>query len=268
MVETKEIIGDENMNVKDLLLKQNRDDLIDRTLQMFGKKDETDKDEYHKKRYHKALMDMESLEKIEDKEHLVYGMVEHDVNDCQVTEHKNFSIIRLNELKAMVENGTIKSFEDRENFKVPDSYSLMFVDWKEILGYQVAPESFDYVNQLDLAAVLLYEMTFFGYDYEENQDTSEKEEEELERLINEIKNGDTENYKTIKDIDEWFLELRKENGEFDGKTEEEVQSVLKQEKMGREEKRRNRTKVMLEDLQTRYEILKKLKGIYCKGDVE
>lgn len=250
------------MTVKDLLLNQNRVDLVERALEKF-RENEKDENEYHKYGYHKALMDMEALDIVEDKDHLIYGLIEHDVDDCEVTEHTWFSLININELREMKEDGVINEFHDSEKVKMPAHYSLMFTPWETILGYQVAPESFDYVDKLDLAVVLLYEMTFFGYDYEGNQETTEAEKEELHRRVDEIEEGNTENYKTIDDLHEWFLEMRKEAGEFDGKTDEEIKEVLKQEEIEREENHKVMVRVMLEGLKERYEVLKRLKKIYC-----
>jgi hypothetical protein len=210
---------------------------------------------------------MEKLEPIENLDHLIYGMVVHELEDGEVVERVDFSLICIDELKALKDDGVIDEFDDINKVNYPDSYSIMFTEWEKILGYQVAEESFDYVERLDLAATLLYEITFFGYEHEENEMVSKKEHEELERRIDEIEacyaRGEEPQTISAEEFEKELLEMRYEFGEFNGKTEEEIEKNLEKEKIEREKDHEISIKLMLDDVRNRYEILKRLKKIYC-----
>lgn len=50
-----------------------------------------------------------------------------------------------------------------------DSHALEFVKWENWLGMDLAPETVENFNELEIIAHCLYEMTFYGYDQDEIQ---------------------------------------------------------------------------------------------------
>ena len=66
-----------------------------------------------------------------------------------------------------------------------DSYAIEFVEWKNWLGMDVAPETTKNFSDLEIIAHCLYEMTFIGY-----------EENEIQEQFNTIKN-EIEEYKNL-----------------------------------------------------------------------
>ena len=65
---------------------------------------------------------------------------------------------------------------------LPDSYAYEYSPWDEILGYEVDPYNLMMVGSIPLAADVLWEMTFFGF--EESQVDAEREE--LRRRADEL----------------------------------------------------------------------------------
>ena len=65
---------------------------------------------------------------------------------------------------------------------LPDSYAYDLSPWAEILGYEVDPDNAFEVGPVPLAAAVLWEMTFFGFD-EAHVDA---EREELRRRAEEL----------------------------------------------------------------------------------
>ncbi len=53
-------------------------------------------------------------------------------------------------------------------------YSLLFVKWAEVLGYEVPEELAENIGQARLAAAILYGMTWFAVSSEENDKAAEQ----------------------------------------------------------------------------------------------
>ena len=249
------------MNVKDLVLAQPLDCLLDKIIELFT--DENDDLNRVRKAYKHTIAQIAEIIPIESPNELMFGTIYKEYDDGIMYEYPMFSLIHLDELEKMRTDGNIQSFEDSHNLNLPASYSLMFIDWEEILGYKIALESFDYVTPIELAACLLDEITFFGYDYEKNKERCNEEEEELDRRVNDIKEH-PENLKTLdlNELKESIVRLRKESGEFDGKTDEEIKDIVKKEDEEYEIEHKKNLELMLESLKERYEILKILKKNY------
>jgi hypothetical protein len=109
-------------------------------------------------------------------------------------------------------------------------------------------------------------MAFFGCDCddrEENVDECILELEQSIENIEEMKERGEEKYFTMEDLEDMILELREESGEFDGMTQEEIDEMLRQEKEDDERERDLMKELMLDGCRERYELLQKLKRIYC-----
>ena len=75
-----------------------------------------------------------------------------------------------------------------------NSYAIEFVKWENWLGMEIAPETLENFNVLEIIAHCLYEMTFCGYEQDEIQgqfDTMNKTIVEYKTLTNEQKKGQT-----------------------------------------------------------------------------
>ena len=68
----------------------------------------------------------------------------------------------------------------------PDSYAFEFSLWDDILGYEVDPYNLLMVGPIPLAADVLWEMTFFGFEeakVEAERKELERRDEELDRIL-------------------------------------------------------------------------------------
>ena len=100
-------------------------------------------------------------------------------------------------------SGYKKHHEDNED-EPPNSYSLVLTNWSEWLGMDMDEKSLSEFTELEIISHCLYEMTFFGFD----QETIQKEMDEIERSVDEIKNMTEEEKKTkLKSWDDLKREL-------------------------------------------------------------
>ncbi len=58
----------------------------------------------------------------------------------------------------------------QEEDSFSNSYALEFVKWEKWLGMELAPETLENFNELEIIAHCLYEMTFISYEEEEIQE--------------------------------------------------------------------------------------------------
>lgn len=70
-----------------------------------------------------------------------------------------------------------------------ECYAYEFDKITDILGYSVSNACIYAYGKYKVACSILYEMTFFGYEVEEQEKTVNKEIEELHRQVEEIKSG-------------------------------------------------------------------------------
>ena len=147
---------------------------------------------------------------------------------------------------------------------MPNHWGLMFIDWETILGYQVIET--DFVSNLELAAEILWELTFFGYGKEENMVNAKKEadilDERSKELDEAIKTGDTSGYISIDD--DYFFNLEKELGLYDGLTDDEIIKVRKEDEIKRKKAIEKTRELMIDVRKKEYEFLKELKKKYEK----
>ena len=96
------------------------------------------------------------------------------------------------------ESGTYVDVSGRKKSKdedmLTDSYAIEFVEWREWLGMDLAPETIDNFTELEIIAHCLYEMTFISFDENEIKlelDTLEERVEEYKNLTEEEKEEKT-----------------------------------------------------------------------------
>ncbi len=80
--------------------------------------------------------------------------------------------------------------EINEVIKEPilSTYSIMLLPWEEVLGYEFCNNECDV---FDAAAVILYELTFFGYDYNTSMRNMCDFKKELECAEKEVLDNDS-----------------------------------------------------------------------------
>ena len=67
-----------------------------------------------------------------------------------------------------------------EENSITNSYAIEFVKWEKWLGMELAPETLENFNELEIIAHCLFEMTFFGYEEEEIQEQFESINDKIE----------------------------------------------------------------------------------------
>ena len=67
--------------------------------------------------------------------------------------------------------------------KPDERWGLLFVSWAEWLGMELAPETISTYSQCQIAAMCLFEMTFFGF----TEDLREEKNQELQKTAEETK---------------------------------------------------------------------------------
>ena len=84
---------------------------------------------------------------------------------------------------------------------ITNSYAIEFVKWENWLGMNVAPESINNFNELEIIAHCLYEMTFCGYEQDEIQeqfDSINKTIDNYKKLTDEEKKEQTISLEDLK----------------------------------------------------------------------
>lgn len=95
--------------------------------------------------------------------------------------------IDLNTVPDLGQLQHIKNIKDQLVEPLWISYGLTMTPWEDLLGYEIGylPE-----NQYAAAACILFEMTFWGYDQEQNFAKIQEVNSELDNIENELNNGD------------------------------------------------------------------------------
>ena len=144
------------------------------------------------------------------------------------------------------ENRELLSPEEHEK-KYIQNYAFEFEPWSIVLGYEVADASIEEYGKNEVAAAILNEMTFFGFEEEEAFKHAKKEIDILNERVQEIKDHPE---RTIP-AEEMFSKLRKEFG-WEEPTKEEEEETHRR---------------IIEDLkinqQERINILRKMKQDYA-----
>jgi len=175
-----------------------------------------DNKEEKEKRFEKGFTlsyeDIKTTEPIKNDEDFIFGYISLDLDDDLNPENiPAFYCFKKEEIDGKTFDFTIENQEDIKYEQFPISYGLMFLDWEEILGYNVIPY-FEQVSELELAAQLLWELTWFGYtkeDYNKNAQTESKElQSRSEEAEQAIKDGNKEYFISWDEVkEELFNEM-------------------------------------------------------------
>lgn len=254
------------MNVKELILKQDIENIIKYMQEHFIAEYE-DKEEIEKRfdeGFRLSIEDIKNTIPKTNTNHIIYGLPYKDYNsDGTVDEYVNHCVINLDELKIFNPNIQIHTFEDITVCHFPEHWGLMFLDWETILGYEFIDSG--YVSELSLACDILWELTFFGYTKETNKINSDKEAEVLDERKKEldeaIETGDNSKFHTLDD--DFFFNLEKKFGKYNGMTDEEIKGKRAEDKRLRDIAVKKTFDDALEWKKKEFELLKELKKKYC-----
>lgn len=101
-------------------------------------------------------------------------------------------------------------------------YSIMASDWKDILGYNIEQESLEIYGAETCLYSILYEMTWFGWDYE----TFNKEVNRFSEELDEAKESGFENSISLDELyDDKELQLERPSKEEMKTIEEEFKKI-------------------------------------------
>lgn len=89
-------------------------------------------------------------------------------------------------------SGIDKSKEDNVR------HGLQLTPWDIWLGMEIDKKSFENFSEIEVLAYCLDEMTYFGFDEEEKIKTSNK----IEKMIEDIENNNTGNFKLVDAVEE------------------------------------------------------------------
>ena len=124
------------------------------------------------------------------------------------------------ELKSITEESALSDDEvDRLSHLrfTPESYAFEFTPWTEVLGYEVFQPNVKEYGAAAILASVIYEMTFFGFTQEEQDEERAKLDEAIAESEAIRKLTPEEQKKHYKTAEEVFAEL----GYVDERTEEE-----------------------------------------------
>lgn len=102
-----------------------------------------------------------------------------------------------------------------------DSYAYEFNKVTEVLGYSVSNACIYAYGKYKVACSILYEMTFFGYDIEEQEKTVNKEVEDLKKQVEEINSGTAK----LEDLDSFLAKINYKDDRTDLQKEFDTERI-------------------------------------------
>lgn len=102
-----------------------------------------------------------------------------------------------------------------------DSYAYEFNKVTEVLGYSVSNACIYAYGKYKVACSILYEMTFFGYDIEEQERTVNKEVEDLKKQVEEINSGTAK----LEDLDTFLAKINYKDDRTDLQKEFDTERI-------------------------------------------
>ena len=199
------------MNGKDFLLNLNPDKLFevyfktyyeqDYILDLEAKKNNYDKKETMRNGFSVFLSELEKVVPITtDKNYKLLSLpgYDYDLEDdlsYKIYKIEDVCLLDMNSIKQKPDIKEINSREEIPNEFLFETYSLMFISWEELLGYELVyiPETEE--ELYDAAAYFAHELSWFGYTKETVKKNEAIEREKLDKAIEECK--DPENLKTF-----------------------------------------------------------------------
>ena len=102
-----------------------------------------------------------------------------------------------------------------------DGYAYEFNKVTEVLGYSVSNACIYAYGKYKVACSILYEMTFFGYNIEEQEKTVNKEVEDLKKQVEEINSGTAK----LEDLDTFLAKINYKDNRTDLQKEFDTERI-------------------------------------------
>lgn len=102
-----------------------------------------------------------------------------------------------------------------------DGYAYEFNKITETLGYSVSNACIYAYGKYKVACSILYEMTFFGYNIEEQEKTVNKEKEDLKKQVEEINSGTAK----LEDLDTFLAKINYKDDRTDLQKEFDTERI-------------------------------------------
>lgn len=231
------------MNAKDFILSLNEEKLLDIYCQRYCKlntiRHKTEpgamknKKKFLKRRLKYFLNQVKQIKPIETSDEILWGRTywDYDIVDdgkggwkYPLIKFGDVSIVNKEDWKFNLNPQLINTFEERDkNFYIVP-YSLMYIDPAYILGLEIFNQGDDY----KIAADILHELTWFGYNLKRISKHMKQSEDMLEQRYEEVKEaietGEIEKSKVLDDIKE---DIGISDGTF--KDKEEIEKWIEEE---------------------------------------
>lgn len=199
----------------------------------------------YKKRINETIQKMSEL-LIHRHPNTICGVIKYkdtDLDDRIVTDYDVFCFQR-EDLKKY-RPGMLKKVkcldEIKENPINPiQTYCFMFEDWKDILGYQMSEVTMKLYPKEEIIAAIIYELTWFGYDYETSCENRNKEISVLDDRMN----YDSKKCSSVNDL---FDQLEAKLDSYYNETQEERLKRKESEKIREEVMQRIRDSLIVEN---------------------
>ena len=138
----------------------------------------------------------------------------------EVVEDDSWIIFSLPTLDSTYFDSFVVHRKDLTKNKI-DSYAYEFNKVTEVLGYSVSNACIYAYGKYKVACSILYEMTFFGYDIEEQEKTVNKEVEDLKKQVEEINSGTAK----LEDLDTFLAKINYKDDRTDLQKEFDTERV-------------------------------------------
>lgn len=138
----------------------------------------------------------------------------------EVVEDDSWIIFSLPTLDSTYFDSFVVHRKDLTKSKI-DSYAYEFNKVTEVLGYSVSNACIYAYGKYKVACSILYEMTFFGYDIEEQEKTVNKEVEDLKKQVEEINSGTAK----LEDLDTFLAKINYKDNRTDLQKEFDTERI-------------------------------------------
>lgn len=138
----------------------------------------------------------------------------------EVVEDDSWIIFSLPTLDSTYFDSFVVHRKDLTKNKI-DSYAYEFNKVTEVLGYSVSNACIYAYGKYKVACSILYEMTFFGYDIEEQEKTVNKEVEDLKKQVEEINSGTAK----LEDLDTFLAKINYKDDRTDLQKEFDTERI-------------------------------------------
>lgn len=159
-------------------------------------------------------------EKITEKSKEALNKFFDNILSKEVVEDDSCIIFSLPTMNSTYFDSFVVHRKDLTKNKI-DSYAYEFNKVTEVLGYSVSNACIYAYGKYKVACSILYEMTFFGYDIEEQEKTVNKEVEDLKKQVEEINSGTAK----LEDLDTFLAKINYKDDRTDLQKEFDTERI-------------------------------------------